>query len=190
MIERRLALATLGAFIALPALARAQSSDAASPEMKYIQDTLALGSLALAASQQALQKASHPKVKEFAQFEVAEQETMADVLKSLKSGQPERQVKAPSEAEVKQNLTPPASQQVNKLQSVQSGQDFDVAYIQDQADGHGVLLKLQEEYLRVGKEAGAMNIAKLARVQIKEHLQLLQDIKRDLAQTTAQGSAH
>lgn len=190
MIERRLVLATLGAFVASPALAEIPQSDAASPEARYMKDTLALGSLALASSQLALQKASHPKVKEFAQFEVAEQQTLADVLKSLKSEPPARKVNPPSEAEVKQNLTPPASQQLDKLQSAQSGPEFDVAYIQHQADGHGVLLKIQEEYLRVGQDAGAMNIAKLARTQIMEHLRLLQDAKRELAQTTAQGSAH
>ncbi|MBV8512038.1 MAG: DUF4142 domain-containing protein [Xanthobacteraceae bacterium] len=190
MIKRRLVLATLGAFVALPALAETQKSDAASPEAKYMRDALAMGSLALASSQLALQKASHPKVKEFAQFEIAEQETVADVMKSLTSEQPTRTVNPPSEAEVKQNMTPPASHQLDKLQSAQAGPEFDVAYVQDQADGHGVLLKIHEEYLRVGRDAGAMNIAKLARTQIKEHLRLLQDAKRELAQTTAQGSAH
>ena len=188
MIERRVALVTLAALATYPAIAQTQQSGMNSPESEYMKKTLATGSLSLLTSQLALQKASHPQVKEFAQFEVAEQETMADVLNSLKSGQATGQMKTPSEAQVKQNLTSEAAQQLQKLQSAGAGAAFDAEYVQGQTEGHRLLLATQEEYLRAGKDAGALNVAKLARTQIKEHLKLLADIEEALHGRTASQS--
>jgi putative membrane protein len=42
-----------------------------------------------------------------------------------------------------------------------------------QIEGHQKLLRIQEEYLSSGKDIAHINLAKLARGQIKEHLQLL-----------------
>jgi putative membrane protein len=55
-------------------------------EIQHIEDTLTVGSLALATSKVALEKAQHPLVKQFAQFEVAEQETVAEVLEGIHGG--------------------------------------------------------------------------------------------------------
>src|SRR3954468_13233311 len=60
------------------------ASDQPSPaEAKHMQDTKRVGAVALATSRLALQKAQNASVKQFAQFEVAEQETIAEVLKSM-----------------------------------------------------------------------------------------------------------
>ncbi|MBV8747470.1 MAG: DUF4142 domain-containing protein [Xanthobacteraceae bacterium] len=182
-MERRLALATIAAFISIPALSQTRPGD--SNDAESMKKTLATGSLALATSKLALQKANHPKVKEFAEFEVAEQETVADVLNSLKSGQATGQIRSPSEAEVKQNLTPEGTQELQKLQAV-SGAAFDEAYVQGQTKGHRLLLTTQEEYLQDGKNPSALSVAKLARAQIKEHLQLLADIDGELKGHTAE----
>ncbi len=53
-------------------------------EARHAADTLAAGSASLAASRVALNKATDPHVKQFARMEVAEQETIADVLKAMR----------------------------------------------------------------------------------------------------------
>jgi putative membrane protein len=60
-----------------------------------------------------------------------------------------------------------------------SGKDFQKAYVNAQIEGHQKLLRIQEDYLASGKDVGHMNVAKLTRGQIKEHLQLLADLHDD-----------
>jgi putative membrane protein len=196
-MHRRHALAGLASAIAIPSLigaAFAQNAPSSASqatgnagahigeaEAKYAADTLAAGSASLAASRIALKKAADDDVKEFAQFEVAEQETIADVLKAMRDqGTPATgQVKPPSEAEVTGQLDAKGKAMVESLQSVK-GKEFDRAYIRGQIEGHHALLKIQEAYLSSGKDREALAVAKLARGQIREHLTLLGDIEDDL----------
>src|SRR5262245_5769443 len=91
VIKRRIVLTGLAAAAATPVLAQGQSTRApgagaaAKPEAQHILQTMAMGSLSLTLSRIAAQKASFPKLKEFAWFEIAEQETVADILKSLQT---------------------------------------------------------------------------------------------------------
>ena len=52
-------------------------------QLKHINDTMAVGSLSLMLSRIALPKANNPLLKQFVEFEIAEQETVADVLKAI-----------------------------------------------------------------------------------------------------------
>ncbi|WP_238313105.1 DUF4142 domain-containing protein [Methylobacterium crusticola] len=151
-------------------------------EAKHAADTLAVGAMSLAASRVALKKAKDDDVKEFAQFEVAEQETIADVLKAMRdqtvaaSGQ----VQPPSEPEVTGQLDPKGKAMLEKLEGAKAGSAFDREYVKGQIEGHQALLKIQDAYLATGKDRENLGVAKLARGQIKEHLVLLAGIDKDL----------
>lgn len=170
------------ALIAAPAFAQAAKGDGMAmgdAEMKHAMDTATVGSLALATSRVALEKASDAKVKEFAGFETAEQETISDILMSLKKPASEAQgaLMKPSEAEVEAMLDPMGKETLSKIKSASAGMGFDKEYVTVQLDGHKKLLKIQEDYLTAGQNREHLSVAKLARGQIKEHIKLLEDIQ-------------
>ncbi|CAO4152410.1 DUF4142 domain-containing protein [Methylorubrum extorquens] len=197
-MDRRLVITTVAAAIAMPSLslsAFAQNSPSSASEKtgntaaamgeaeaKHAADTSTVGGMSLEASRIALKKAQNPKVKEFAQLEVAEQETIADVLKSMRdqSTPASGQVKAPSAEVVQTNLDAKGKQMMEKLQKAEAGAGFDKEYIQGQIQGHQELLQIQETYLKSGRDRENLNMTKLMRGQIKEHLTLLQDIEKQL----------
>ena len=197
-MDRRRALTAAAAVIAMPAFALSafaqnspssasqKSGNTAAPmgdaEAKHVADTAAAGTMSLETSRIALKKAQNPKVKEFAQFEVAEQETIADVLTSMRdqSTPASGQVKAPSAEVAQSNLDAKGKQMVEKLQKAEAGAGFDREYVQGQIQGHQQLLQIQEAYLKGGKDRESLNVTKLMRGQIKEHLALLQDIEKQL----------
>jgi len=118
--------------------------------------------LALLTSRTAEQKAQDAWVKRFAQFEVAEQETIAEVIKSMEGANLTTGAGAKPNAEAKNQLDAKGQQMVTKLQQAKAGPDFDREYIQGQIDGHKQLLVIQETYLQSGKMREQVNAAKLA----------------------------
>jgi putative membrane protein len=195
MIARRAILAAVATTAATSAFAQNQAggqsrpAPAAGPEARHVQQTTMVGSLSLALSRIAEQKASFPKLKQFSQFEVAEQETVADVLKAMQNpGQVSGIIKPPSESEVEEHLDQKGRDTLQKMRTAQAGRMFDQDYLQAQTDGHEQLLRIQEDYLGSGRNIDSLNVAKLARGMIKEHLALLSDIKKDMAAETT-GSA-
>jgi putative membrane protein len=147
----------------------------------YVRQSLAASSLSLAVSRIAAERARLDKLKEFAWLEAAEQETLADVLKSLtaqNAGLIERTVRRPGNAEVEQNLDLRGREVLEKIRAEPAGAGFDRAYLGVLANGHLELLRIQETYLDAGRttRGDIVNVAKLARGLIKEHLQLLSDI--------------
>jgi putative membrane protein len=142
-----------------------------------MQETMKVGSLSLATSRIAQQKAQNAQVKQFAQFEVAEQETIAEVLKFLQGANVTTGQGAATNAEAQANLDDKGKATLKKLQDAKAGAEFDKEYVQAQTDGHHQLLKIQETYIKAGRVRENVNIAKLARGQIKEHITLLQAIK-------------
>lgn len=118
------------------------------------------------------------RVKQFAGFEVAEQETIADVLQSMMAD-PRWQtgsVKPPSDDAVMANLDEEGRASLRKLESLQGAQ-FDEAYVSAQLEGHDKLLAVQDAYLKADPNREALNTTKLARGMIREHLALLSDLK-------------
>jgi putative membrane protein len=191
MLHRRTVMAALAAAASTPAFAQSRSGSNASPanagsmEMQYIRQVVPIGSLSLAISRIAEQKASFDKLKEFSQLETAEQETVADVLKSLESpGVVSGMVKPPAEADVEQHLDQAGREMLQKMRAQQAGATFDRDYLDAQIDGHKKLLRIQEDYLRSGRDLDTVNVAKLVRGMIKEHLQLLADISQEMASAT------
>ena len=197
-MDRRSALTIVAGAIALPAFtfpAFAQNNSSSvsektgntaaamgEAEAKHAADTSTVGGMSLEVSRIALKKAQNTKVKEFAQLEVAEQETIADVLKSMRdqSTPASGQVKAPSAEVVQTNLDAKGKQMMEKMQKAEAGAGFDREYIQGQIQGHQELLQIQETYLKSGKDRENLNVTKLMRGQIKEHLTLLQEIEKQL----------
>ena len=187
-MERRHVVASLAAALTFPAFARAQQSQqsTANPpgggpamgdaEMQHMRRTQTVGSLSLATSRIARKKAEDSDVKEFAEFEVAEQETIADILKSMQTGDVSGMVKPPAESEVDANLDDKGKMMVEKMGEAKAGAAFDREYVTAQIDGHKQLLQIQEDYLKAGRNPEAVAVAKLARGMIKEHLTLLGDI--------------
>ena len=147
-------------------------------EMKHAKETATVGSLSLASSRMAVEKASDPMVKKFAGFEVAEQETIADILMSMKAAPDAAQgaLMKPTDADVEAMIDPAGKEALAKLKGM-SGADFDKAYVTAQLDGHKKLLMIQEDYLKVGKVREHLDVAKLARGMVKEHIVHLEDLQ-------------
>jgi putative membrane protein len=136
--------------------------------VQYKDQTLAAGNFSKQISQLAVRNANHPRVKEFAEFEVAEQTTVAQVLTG--STNPE----APA-------LSTQQAESLGQLQA-QSGKDFDAAYIQAQITGHRQLLSIQQAFLNAAMAGEEYEpIAVMARMVIQMHLTMLQDLQNQVA---------
>jgi len=152
-------------------------------ERQYIQQALALGTVSLQQSNFALSKAQNPRVKQFAEFEIGEQNLLADIMHSFTD--PNATASTTRGAQAAASTAPelPAkdSQAMERLSKAGAGASFDKDYVALQIQGHQELLKLQEDYLKQGSgNRETTNVAKLARNQIQEHLAMLQDIQKDL----------
>jgi putative membrane protein len=211
-MDRRVVLAGLAAAITAPALAQTsgspstvQSGAAAGgtagtatasrvgaqmtqADMQHMQQTMRLGTMALETSRIAQQKAQNADLKRFAVFEVQEQVTLSEVLRSMM--EPATTSATSSSAQSGQTGTAsganPAPMQmdaqsmemIQRLQNTQSGEAFDRQYLQGQMEGHSALLQVQTQYLQSNPQNREhMNVAKMARSQIIEHVALLEDIQ-------------
>ena len=131
-------------------------------EKKHILDTLQVGTMSLEASRFAVTHAKEAMVKQFANFEVAEQDTVGEILKPMVPDAP------PTD--------PMQASLMKKLEA--AGGNFDRDYVQAEVEGHDKLLQIQEAYIAVGKDQGHLDVAKLIRGMVKEHLALLGDIEK------------
>jgi putative membrane protein len=164
-MDRRLFIVALAGLSTTSGLAFAQSNKMGTmgdEEKKHILETLQVGTMSLEASRVAVNRAKDAMVKRFANFEVAEQETIGEILKPLAVGGP------PSD--------PMQAGLMKKLES--SGENFDRDYVEAEIEGHNRLLQIQEAYITGGKDQAQLNVAKLARGMIKEHLTLLTAIEK------------
>jgi putative membrane protein len=163
-MNRRNAVALLAMSIAAPSVAFAATMGDA--EKEHAEQTLAVGSVALETSRAAQSKITGAWVKKFASYEIAEQTTIADILKSMGAAPPK--------------MTEKQMAMIAKAKDGKAGADFDKTYVADQIEGHKELLKIQETYIGKGKDAGTVGLAKLARAQIKEHIDILETIQKDM----------
>lgn len=143
---------------------------------------MAAGSLSLAVSRIARQKAKSPMVKQFAAFEVAEQETIADILKGMMMPDTpvKGEVEAPGDAALSGMLDQKGRETVERMQAMKAGADFDRDYLKAQVEGHHMLLEIQMAYLKAPDRRDEADVAKLAVGMIKEHLVLLGDIEKHI----------
>jgi putative membrane protein len=158
-MDRRNALSLIALSLVVPSMAVAAAADNA--EMDHAARTLAAGAVSLESSKIAQTKAQDAWVKKFADYEVAEQTTVAEVLTTM-------------------GATPAKPDKMASIDKLKNSANFDADYIAAQLDGHAELLKIQESYIAKGKDRAHIGMAKLARGQIKEHIDLLQTIKKNL----------
>jgi len=162
--------------IAPPAPAWSGLSEA---QRKHINDTMSVGSLSLMLSRIARPKADNALLKQFIEFEIAEQETVADIMNTIKTNAaPSGSIKNPTDAELMQNLDADGKAAVEKMRGLRGGPAFDHDYVQYEIEGHRKLLDIQEAYLQVHDNLDETNVAKLARGMIKEHLTLLTGVQK------------
>jgi predicted outer membrane protein len=194
-MDRRVILAGLAAALATPAFAQTSGSPAAGSaagagrmsgqqmsqaDMQHMQETMRLGMMALETSRIAQQKAQNADLKQFATFEVQEQTTMSEILKSMMEPATTAATGAAASAPPAQ-MDAKGREMIQKLQSAQAGQAFDREYLQGQMEGHSALLQVQTQYLQSNPQNREhANVAKLARGMITEHIALLEDIQSKL----------
>jgi predicted outer membrane protein len=154
-------------------------------ERQYVQQMLALSTVSLQQSNFALTKAQNPRVKQFAEFEVGEQNLLTEIMHSF--AEPNATASTTRGAEAAASTAPVLpqddAQSMERLSRAQGGPAFDRDYVALQIQGHQELLQLQETYLQQGSgNRETTNLAKLARNQIQEHLTMLQTIQTELGQ--------
>ena len=184
-MNRRFLLASIATLPAGQAFAQKLSPTAAAPSamtdarQKHIQETTAYGSLSLLLSRMARSKVTHPLLKQFVDFEIAEQETVGGILKAIQTNAaPSGETPSPSDADLMQNLDDAGKASVEKLRALGAGSEFDRDYIRYEVEGHRKLLDIQEVYLKAHDNLDQTNVAKLARRRIKEHLTLLTGVQK------------
>lgn len=128
-------------------------------EERHARDTLMIGSVALETSRLALNRASRPLVRQFADFEVEEQTTVAQIIGELSGMGPPP--------------PPPEDRRMMDRLARTRGPGFDREYLAGQIIGHQRLLQVQERYLGAGRNQHHRHIAMLARGRIREHLREL-----------------
>ena len=178
-MERRILLAGLLTGAAGAPLATAPASEAAKT---HIRDTMAVGSLSLLVSRIAGAKLKHPMGKQFAGFEAAEQDGIAEVLKNRMTPgiKPLGTIKPPTDAEAEAHLDADGKAALEAFRALAEGPELEKAYIQAQLDGHKKLLAIQDAYLKTADDETETAIAKLAKGRIEEHLVILGDIQKHL----------
>jgi len=206
-MDRRIVLAGLAALAAAPALAQtgggtttmqpgaaagskmnAAGGQMSQADMQHMQQTMQLGMIALETSRIAQQKARNEDLKQFAQFEVQEQTTLSEVLRSMMepaataaTGAATGQAGGNMPASGAMQMDAQGREMVQKLQSAEAGAEFDRQYLQGQIQGHRDLLQVQERYLQSNPQNREhMNVAKMARTQIREHIALLEDMQNKM----------
>jgi putative membrane protein len=180
----------LAGFVGLitPPFAQGQPTAAPKPETieaDQLQQSMAIGALTLLVSKIAAERINVPRIKEFALLEVAEQESLFDVMRSLQSpAQAGGTVNPTSDAELEAHLIPRGREVLQKMRDADAGTNFARDYFLLQVDAHQQLLRIHEDYLKLGKNSAVVNVVKLADEMIREHLLLLGDIKAELGTGT------
>jgi putative membrane protein len=180
-LGRRVFLATLAVSAGMLSFAQGQEPDPSRVDADHLRQTLAIGSLSLLVSGLAAERIAIPKMKAFAQLEAAEQTTVVNVLlASLQGASASGDLTVPPAAEIEHRLAPLGRQVLGNMRALDNPTSFAREYFLLQNRVHQELLRLQEDYLRLGKNPGSLRVAKLVDAMTREHLLLLADIKGDV----------
>jgi putative membrane protein len=137
----------------------------------FIQKAAMSDQFEIESSKLALQKATDPEIKQFAQQMIDEHSKSSDKLKATLQS-------------AGANMSPPAGLALDarhqalmdKLQKA-SGKDFDRLYVQIQRDGHKEAVDLFRTYSKDGKEASLKGFAQETLPVIEKHYQHAQSLK-------------
>ncbi len=214
-MDRRLVVTGLAAAVlAAPALAQTSGSSSTATqsgqamqsgqmgqqmgqaEMQHMQETMKLGTVALETSRMAQQKAQNAELKGFARFEVEEQQTIAEVLRSMMDPSATAAMGGSSGATASGSAPTVASpaltstaampmdaqaQQMMQRMQQASGAEFDKMYLEGQLQGHRDLLQVQERYISSNPQNREhLNLAKMASSHIREHLAVLESVQQKM----------
>lgn len=106
---------------------------------------------------------------------------IADILKMMEgAGKAEGAFKLPTNTEAEAMLDGEGKSSLEKLKGLCDA-EFDKAYVTAQLVGHKMLLAIQEDYLKVGKNREHLSATKLVRNQLKEHIDHIEMLKSNLA---------
>jgi putative membrane protein len=200
-MDRRALLGGLAAaLVVVPALAQTSGSSSTMPsgssgsmpmgraggqisqaDMQHMQQTMQLGMVALESSRMAMNKLRNDDLKRFANFEVQEQTTLSEVLRSMMDpGATAATGSAGSQSgQSAMQMDAGARDMMQKMQNQQAGAEFDKMYLEAQLQGHRDLLQVQERYLQSNPQNREhMNVAKMARGHISEHIAMLEEMQK------------
>jgi putative membrane protein len=182
MFGRRYVLVGLAATAGGSALPLTSAAQDVSPDINrdFVRQAMAIGALTLRASRIALPELKVPKLKAFANFEVAEQEILWPILRSLAGSDLfTHGADPPTDTELERHLVPLARNILDNLRRTEGGTALARQFFLLQVNAHQQLLRLQEDYLRLGTNVHYIPVIKLMDSMVREHLQLLDDIKAD-----------
>jgi predicted outer membrane protein len=177
MLRRRSLLVGLATVVFLPAVEAQENASAIDSDL--VRQTRAISALSLLASREGIARLSIPRIKAFANSETVEQETIWAVLRSLADGAFEDNSAPPSNSELEQYLVPLAQQMLQNLRKT-DGTGFAREYFLLEVNVHQQLLRIQEDYIRVGTNKHFISICRLLDVLVREHLVYLDDIKNNV----------
>ena len=153
--------------------------NASAIDSDLVRQTRAISALSLLASREGIARLTIPKLKAFASSETVEQETTWAILRSLTDGHSEDNSAPPSNVELEQHLVPLAQQLLQNLRKT-DGTGFAREYFLLEVNVHQQLLRIQEDYLRVGTNKQYLSISRLLDVLVREHLTYLDDVKNNV----------
>jgi len=205
-MDRRALLGGLAAaLVVAPALAQTSGSSSTMPsgssgsmpmsrtggqmsqaDMQHMQQTMQLGMVAMESSRMAMNKIRNDDLKRFANFEVQEQTTLSEVLRSMMdpgatAATGSASTQSGQSAMPAMQMDASARDMMQKMQNQQAGPDFDKMYLEAQLQGHRDLLQVQERYLQSNPQNREhMNVAKMARGHIREHIAMLEEVQKTL----------
>ena len=197
------------ALIAVPALAQSSGSSSTMPsgtsgaissnrtsgqmsqaDMQHMQQTMQLGMVAMESSRIAMNKVRNEDLKRFANFEVQEQTTLSEVLRSMMEPAATAATGSTASGQAGQSsatampamqMDASARDMMQKMQNQQAGAEFDKMYLEAQLQGHRDLLQVQERYLQSNPQNREhMNVAKMARGHIREHIAMLEEMQKTM----------
>ncbi len=152
-------------------------------DMQHMQQTMQLGMVALESSRIAMNKVRNDDLKQFANFEVQEQTTLSEVLRSMMDpGATAATGSASSQSgQSAMQMDASARDMMQKMQNQQAGAEFDKMYLEAQLQGHRDLLQVQERYLQSNPQNREhVNVAKMARGHIREHIAMLEEMQKTM----------
>jgi putative membrane protein len=152
-------------------------------DMQHMQQTMQLGMVALESSRIAMNKVRNDDLKQFANFEVQEQTTLSEVLRSMMDPRATAATGSASSQSGQSAMQMDASARdmMQKMQNQQAGAEFDKMYLEAQLQGHRDLLQVQERYLQSNPQNREhVNVAKMARGHIREHIAMLEEMQKTM----------
>jgi len=144
------------------------------PDQKFLMDAMMGNNAEIAMGQLALQRASSPDVKNFAQMMVDQHTAANNELMTMAQG---------ATMTMTPGMIDPMHRALADAMSRLSGADFDMAYIKSQMADHALARDLYERYSKNGDNKDLKNYAKKTRPAIEQHYSTVQSMDTRMSPT-------